>query len=125
MEYNYTMGFAVNGIPIPDPTAFSGKDSALDSMGNRDATGYLHRNMVATKHPLKIEYSNFGWNMIEEIMHKLTGEKLLFTYPDPRQGQITIEAYVGDREWEAIHCPGDDMFRSEWIGNLKFSVIEY
>ena len=80
---SYSMGFKVGNTAIPDPSAFSGKESDLDTMGERDATGYLHRNRVATKHPLNLEYKNIPWSTILEIGSLLTNAKFSFTYPDP------------------------------------------
>lgn len=121
-EFHYDMGFAVNGVPIPDPTSFSGAESDLDTMGERDATGYLHRDRVATKHPLKVEYKNISWGMIMFIARLLTSDKFQFTYPSPFSGGLsTMDAYVGDREFEAVRAPTGGI----WIGHLKFSVIEY
>ena len=120
-ELRYTMGFAVNGSPIPDPSVFTGKESALDSEGGRDANGLLHRKMVATKHPLKLEYHNLYWQQMEAIMNKLTGESFNFTYPDPMHGTQTIKAYVGDRDWT---CTMASQTRG-YLGDLSFSVIEF
>lgn len=118
----YGMGFSINGLAIPDPTAFSGAQSDLDTMGERDATGYLHRNRVATKYPLKMEYSNISWDMINELCEMIRSDKFQFTFPDPWNGGMhTIDAYVGDREFEAVWAPAGGIY----IGNLKFSVIEY
>lgn len=122
MTYKYTMGYAVNGTPIPDPSKFSGKDSDLDSEGSRDNTGYLHRNRVATKHPIKIEYENIGWDMIKTIMTLLKDAKFRFTYPDPVTGITTMDAHAGDRDYECIRAPGEP---SGWVGTLKVSIIEY
>ena len=125
--YNYEMGFQVNGSPIPDPAVFTGKASALDTEGGRDATGTLHRNMVATKRPLKLEYHGISWKMMETIMSKMTGSSFKFTFPDPMSGTITITAYVGDRDWETIMANGarEGDWKNRWFGNLNFSVIEY
>lgn len=119
--YNYDMGFKVNNTRIPDPTKFSGKVSDLDTMGKRDANGLLHRNMVATKHPLKLEYENIEWSMIQSICALMASDSFSFTYKDPAKGTKTITAYVGDRDWEVISAPPS----GKKIGNLKFSVIEY
>ena len=121
--YNYEMGFAVNGTPIPDPSEYSGADSALDASGERDATGYLHRDMVATKHPLKLKWSAMDWDMMCTILSMLTGPAFEFTYPDPSTGTSkTMTAYCGDREWncELITNPS-----RQYVGTLNFSVIEY
>lgn len=128
--HNYRMGFAVNGSPIPDPSVFTGKASALDTSGGRDANGMLHRAMVATKHPLKLEYHSITYAMMEEIMGKMRGDRFNFTFPDPLEGYITITAYVGDRDWETQEA-GDavqeksNAWKADWLGNLSFSVIEY
>lgn len=118
----YDMGFSINGVPIPDPSSFTGAESDLDTMGERDATGYLHRNMVATKHPLHFEYKNLTWDTIMRILPMLKGPKFTFTFPSPFTGGFqTIEAYAGDRDFECVWKPSDRI----GIGNLKFSVIEY
>ena len=119
---SYELGFKVGNTAIPDPSAFSGAESALDTMGERDATGYLHRNMVATKYPLKFEYKNIPWKTIMDICALINGAKFNFTFPSPFAGAMTtIEAYAGDREFEAVRMVDD----RTWVGNLKFSVIQY
>lgn len=118
----YTMGFCIEKVPIPDPAVFTGAESDLDTMGERDATGYLHRNMVATKHPLKMEYHNIPWDLIMDLGKLLRKDKFKFSYPSPFTGEIeTMDAYVGDRDFESVWNPVNGI----WIGNLKFSVIEY
>ena len=120
---SYTMGFSVNNSPIPDPSAFSGKESDLDTMGERDATGYLHRNRVATKHPLSIEYRNIPWNVITKLCKLLTEDTFQFQFPDPFSytERTTIDAYAGDRDFSAVWSPTYGI----WLGNLKVSIIEY
>jgi len=115
------MGFMVNGHPLPDPAVFTGAVSDLDTMGKRDATGYLHRNMVATKHPLKLEYHNIPWSLICYICGLIKEPQFEFTYTDPADGPLTFAAYVGDRSWEVVMAGEGNAH----IGNLKFSVIQY
>ena len=129
-DHSYRMGFAVNGSPIPDPAVFTGKASALDTSGGRDAKGTLHRAMVATKHPIKVEYHSITFEMMENIMGKMRGESFLFTFPDPLEGLITIKAYVGDRDWETQEARAQSnskntAWKGDWLGNLSFSIIEY
>lgn len=121
-EYNYEMGFAVNGRALPDPAEYSGADSALDASGKRDATGALHRDMVATKHPLKLKWNAMDWDMISDILSQLLEETFQFTYPDPSSRTLkTITAYCGDRDWDVqlITVPA-----RQYVGTLSFSVIE-
>lgn len=121
--YNYDMGFKVNGTAIPDPSGFSGKDSALDASGDRDASGLLHRDMVATKQPLKIEWAALDWTMISTILPLVSGESFQFTFPDPNDagGLRTMTAYAGDRDWDVQRI----METGEYVGKLSFSVIEF
>lgn len=129
-ELKYRMGFAVNGNPIPDPSVFTGKASALDSSGGRDATGTLHRAMVATKHPIKVEYHSITFEQMEAIMGLMRGDRFQFTFPDPLEGLITVTAYVGDRDWETQEARSQveeksSAWKKDWLGNLNFSVIEF
>lgn len=120
---SYNMGFSIGNTLLPDPSSFSGKESDLDTMGERDALGYLHRNKVATKHPLNLEYKNLPWDVISEICGLLMQTKFNFTFPSPfsTSGSVTIEAYTGDRDFTAVWSPND----GQWIGDLKVSIIEY
>ena len=117
----YNLGFAIGDTAIPDPTAFSGKESDLDTMGERDATGYLHRNKVATKHPMEISYENIPWNAIVQLCGLMASSQFSFTFPDPFSSSATrtITAYAGDRNFSAVK-----MF-DEYLGSLKVSLIEY
>lgn len=131
-EMKYRMGFQVDGSPIPDPSVFTGAASALDAKGGRDATGTLHRAMVATKHPLKLEYHSITYSTMESIMGKMRGESFQFTFPDPLDGSITITAYVGDRDWEMQQARAtvvpettDNSWKDDYLGNLSFSVLEF
>lgn len=120
---SYAMGFLVDETPIPDPASFSGKESDLDTMGERDANGYLHRNRVATKHPMNMEYKNIPWGAITRICQLLMKDKFTFIFPNPfsPNGHTSIEAYAGDRDFTAVWSPEGQ----EWLGNLKVSIIEY
>ena len=119
----YEMGFKVDGTSIPDPAVFTGAESDLDVLGERDANGYLHRAMVATKTPLKLEYHNISWGTLMricELMHD--NDKFQFTFPSPfAGGPVTIDAYVGDRSFESVWC---EPYHTH-IANLSFSIIEY
>ena len=121
-EWHYDMGFKVDGTPIPDPSTYSGVDSALDASGERDANGYLHRDMVATKIPIKVDWNALDWGTICDILKLLRGESFQFTYPDPCSGtHRTMKAYCGDRAWNVERILDDGTY----VGSLSFSVIEF
>lgn len=138
--YKYEMGFSADGQPLPDPSVFSGKRSALDSSGSRDANGLLHRNMVAIKNPIKLEYHSISYAMMEYILAALEPashpEYFSFIFPNPSKGDSEkqvmseIKAYVGDRDWEvqqakAAASDANKDWKLKYFGDLKFSVIEY
>lgn len=121
-ELNYHMGFCVNGVPIPDPAEFSCTESDLDTMGERDATGMLHRNMVASKFNMKLNWTNIPWDVIMELGKLVKGPEFQFTFPNPFMGgPHTIKAYAGDRSTDDRWSPLNGI----WLGDISFSVIEY
>ena len=123
MEYRYSMGFSVNGTPIPDPSSFKGAQSDLDTLGERDSNGDLRRNKVAMKCNMEIEWQNIGWSMMTIIGNLLNkSDRFMFTYPDPIEGLQTIIAYCGDRNWEAVKCTANS--NNEWVGTFKVKIIE-
>lgn len=125
--YSTDMGLKVDGKALPDPSSFEGADSALDTSGERDMNGLLHRNMVATKHPLKLEWETVDWGMMNYILPKVRGESFSFTYPDPCSGEMkTIKAYAGDRAWGVKRILVDEETGEKtYVGKLSFSVIEF
>ena len=121
-SYSYRMGFAVNGIPIPDPSEYTGKVSALDASGDRDATGELHRDMVATKVPIKLKFKTWDWEMIQRVVSMVSGESFDFTFPNPATMSLTtMKAYAGDREFGVVLTNPD----GSYMGDLNFSVIPF
>lgn len=120
--YSYSMGFKIGGTAIPDPRGFSGEVSDLDLSGERDATGLLHRDRVATKIPVEMRYENIGWDKCSDILQLMTAASFSFTFPNPNTGALTTGTYyVGNRKWDTVWAPDD----GEWLTNLSFSVIEY
>ena len=124
-KYTYHLGFAVNNIPLPDPSGFSGETSDLDTSAERDATGLLHRKWVARKVPVELKYTGIDWGMCQAILQSVNHDKFRFTFPDPNTGQLrTGNYYVGGRKWDAVWMPKDEG-PAGWYANLTFSVIEY
>lgn len=123
--YTYALGFNANGTPLPDPSGFSGETSDLDVSGERDATGLLHRDRVATKIPVQMTYTNITWDMCQTILQAVSPAQFSFTFPDPNTGALrTGTYYVGNRKWDAVWLPAGEN-PAGWYANLTFSVIEY
>lgn len=123
--YRYDLGFAVDGVPIPDPAGFTGETADLDVAGERDTTGYLHRDPVAQKVPTELRYTNITWEMCNKILVLLNKPEFQFTFPDPNVGGLrTGTFYAGNRKWEAVWLPSGEE-PSGWYGNLTVPIIEY
>ena len=122
--YSYSLGFKVNGTPIPDPTEFKYQVADLDVSAERTTSGLLIRDRVATKHNVTLTYTNINWTMIETILGLMTSAKFKFTFPRPGTNSLyTGDYYVGNRDCDAVWLPHGAMH--SWLGNLGFTVIEY
>lgn len=128
----YALGFKVNGNAIPDPTSWSGSISDLDTLGERDQTGLLHRNRVATKQPLKLNYTNIPWDEAQRIVSLTSGESFQFTFMSLKTNAlVTIRAYRGaDLNYTVNTCFGGQFHsqagsREECLVTIDLSIIEY
>lgn len=124
-DYKYSMGFAIDGVLIPDPVGFDGETADLDLSAERDVDGKLHRNMIddAEKVPVNMAYKNIDWDMLKYILRQLRNKpEFQFTFPDPNSDTFTRTGtfYVGNRKWNVVWAPED----KEWVADLSFSVIE-
>lgn len=124
-NYNYTMGFAANGVSLPDPSKFSYQVGDLDTSGSRDATGLLHRAYVTTKINYELSWESLDWEMLQTILAAVHSPQFLFTGVDPRSfdGTYTGYYYVGDRTGDAkYYLPEKDDVAQF---SLKLKFIEY
>lgn len=129
---DYKLGFAVNGTPIPDPTSWTGQVSDLDIFGERDQTGLLHRKRVATKEPMKLNYTNITWDEAHTIISLTSAESFRFTFMSLETNTLqTITAYRGaDVQYTVNQCFNGDFDNDEGAGTnclvtIDFSIIEY
>lgn len=126
MPYVYektSLGFKVGTTSIPDPSEFKYTTASLDVSAERDSTGTLIRDMVATKHNVGLKWDALSWATIQTILGLVQGETFSFSFPSPETGAIyTGTYYVGDRETEAVLLPAGQ--QSEWFGSLSFNLIE-
>ena len=125
--YRYDLGFKVNNTPIPDPSAYSGQTSDLDTSAERDVTGLLHRNRVAQKVPVEMSWKGLDWPVLTTILQAVNSDSFQFTFPDPNTGLSRSGTYyAGDRKWEGVWMPaGEGAYGEGWYFNLSFSIIEY
>lgn len=125
LEYHYTLGITINGVALPDPPydgGYSFSVADLDISAERDTTGKLHRDRVATKINAQFNYNLIGWDKAREILAALGDAEFsatILTFDGTHSGTY----YCGDRSCAPIWLP--DGTKSKWITSLKFNIIEY
>lgn len=124
-QYSEVMGFTVDDVRLPDPSSFTYQVGDLDTSGSRDATGLLHRSMVATKINFDISWNSIDWEKLQTILAAVNKQKFRFTAPDPRSflDSYTGDYYVGDRTGDMKYylINKDDVAQF----SLKLKFIEY
>lgn len=124
-RYNYSLGLKVDGVEIPDPSEWNYQVGDLDTSGNRDATGYLHRAYVATKINYEFSWNSLEWEMLQLVLEAVQKPQFTLVAPDPRVFGETYTGtyYVGDRTGKGWFYRPDLTQVSEFSLKLKF--IEY
>ena len=125
INYNYAMGITIGEVNIPDPAEWNYQIGDLDTSGNRDATGLLHRAYVATKINYEFNWNGLEWEMLQRIINAVNTPKFTMTAPDPRAfGETyTGDYYVGDRTGKGWYFNHDRDETATFTLKLKF--IEY
>ena len=106
-------------------SSFTYQVGDLDASGNRDATGLLHREYVATKINFELSWNSLEWEKLQTILAAVNTPKFTLTAPDPRtfQSTYTGDYYVGDRTGDMKYYleETDDVAQF----SLKLKFIEY
>ena len=125
INYKYAMGITIGDVRIPDPAEWNYQIGDLDTSGNRDATGLLHRAYVATKINYEFNWNGLEWEMLQRIINAVNTPKFAMTAPDPRAfGETyTGDYYVGDRTGKGWYFNHDRDETATFTLKLKF--IEY
>ena len=121
----YRMGFIIDGVAIPDPSGWEYEIADLDLSGERDTTGRLHRDRVATKMNYSLEWNVLTWESLQKILTAVTSAEFTLVAPDPRTFNTTYTGtyYVGNRSGRTHFYLAD---RDEIaVYSLKLKLIEY
>lgn len=128
LVYNKKMGFAINGVAIPDPASYGYKSQSVDVSAERDTTALLHRKMVAVKYNVSLSWSALDYDTASSIVQAVREPKFTFTFPCPEEntesGLHTGDYYAGDRSVDILKATEEDD-RSKWIVSMSFDCIEY
>ena len=124
-QYSYKMGLKVGSFSLPDPSEWTYQVGDLDTSGNRDATGYLHRAYVATKVNYEFKWNGLEWEMLQNILAAVQNDKFTLTAPDPRvlNKQYKGSYYVGDRSGKNHYFIPERGEIAQF--DLKLKFIEY
>lgn len=93
--------------------------SAADS--GRDYRGVMHKNRVAQKRTLELEFTGLSLKEISPLLKVIDSEYIQVTYPDMYAGsEQTRTFYVGDREAQ-VYVWWDD---KKVLSSTTFNFIE-
>lgn len=129
IELNKLMGFAINGVPIPDPSSYGYSSQSLDVSAERDTRGLLHRKMVDTKFNVSFSWNAMDYATATSLLNMVAGESFTLTFPCPElppsqnHGLYTGKYYCGDRKVEVLKASDDST--GKWIVSLGFDCIEF
>ena len=85
LVYNKKMGFAINGVAIPDPASYGYKSQSVDVSAERDTKALLHRKMVAVKYNVSLSWSAMDYDTASSILNAVRAPKFTFTFPCPEE----------------------------------------
>lgn len=87
----------IAGADIPAPTEIT--PSMYDiTEGERDATGTMHIDLIATKYKLQLKWGILSKSEMSTILNAIKSITFSVTFDDPESGtEKTINVYKGDR----------------------------
>lgn len=89
----------VNNVNMPCPSKFTwGLQDVSAGESGRTDDALMHKNRVAQKRKLQIEWVGKNWQETAQILQAVNPEYIDVTYPDMMNGRYeTRTFYVGDR----------------------------
>ena len=88
----------VNGVVIATPKTYNVTIQDLDGeQSSRDQAGNMHRDRVAVKRKLQLEWPPLNQSEIQTLLNAVSSVFFNVTFPDPQLGMVTKTMYVGER----------------------------
>jgi hypothetical protein len=106
----------VNGVDIATPKTFSVEINDIDGESERNARGDLVRDRIAVKRKLSLDWGPLTDAQMSVLLNAVKGVFFDVTYPDPQDGIVTKNMYVGNRT-----AP---MYKNGLWESLKMSFVE-
>lgn len=112
--------YSINGVAQPTPSDFQ-VGVMMISKAERNASGYMIIEKIATKRKLTISYSYLSAGQLSTLLQKLDTTSFSVTYLDPQTGSDrTAQFYSGDRNVGMVSfVNGIPVYK-----DLKFDLIE-
>ena len=113
--------FKINGVTMPTPKNFKVTINDIDSENTtRDARGTMHRDRIAVKRKLEIEYPPIFDTELKPLLNALSNVTMSVTFRDITGDILTKTMYVGDRSG-SLYSNADEI---DFWENFKFDLIE-
>lgn len=110
----------INNVLMPVPSTFSVSIEDIDGESERTADALLHRERLATKRKLEIEYKHLTQADSSKLLNAIQDVFFSVNYPDPQLGMTTKTFYVGARTTPVYsYLNGKPVWE-----NMSFSFIE-
>ncbi len=113
---------AIDGIPIRSPSSFTwGLQDVSRHDAGRDESATMHKNRVAQKVTLDLEWSGLSLSEAHTILVAFNPEYIDVTYYDPLEGtDQTLPFYTGDKTAPVQVWTVNNKYYSK----LSFNLIE-
>jgi hypothetical protein len=112
--------YSIGGTAMPTPSDFQVGIQDL-SKAERNASGYMIIERIATKRKLSVSYANLTPTQLSSLLQAISGTSFSVTYLDPQTGaNRTATFYSGDRNMGMISFIGGVPVYKD----IKFDLIE-
>lgn len=112
----------IGGVTVKNPSEFTvtNQDVSSDSSG-RSLSGLMNKDRVAQKRKISCKWNTLTAAEAQALLNAvLTNVYMNITYPDPQQGTVTKNFYVGDVPAAVAKIDGGALY---WNG-ISFDFIE-
>lgn len=88
----------VNGVALPTPSSLTVSVFDIYDSTDRDSTGTIHLDYIATKHKLECTWNFLTQEQMTNLLDTIKDVSFSLEYTEPQDGTLkTIDVYKGDR----------------------------
>lgn len=113
----------IGGVLVKPPQKLTVGLQTIDAdSSGRNANGDMVRNVITKKVKLDCNWGPLSDNEISTLLQMVDGSSFSVTYPDPKDGIVTREFYVGDRS-APVYSWNEKFSALKWEG-LSMNFVE-